>query len=100
MTAALSLFSFSRNRDRLLKGEIAAKLLSQPRVKRLLSCEHFLGRGHADRGLRLDQELQAEGPPGRRAERQGAKCAVRMFDKVKAHWTRAGRDSGPAARLR
>ena len=37
--------SFSTNRDRLLDGEIAAKflaaVLSQPRVKRLLSSQHF-----------------------------------------------------------
>ena len=37
--------SFSKNRDRLLEGEIAAKFLaavvSQPKVKRLLSSEHF-----------------------------------------------------------
>jgi len=37
--------SFSKNRDRLLDGEIAAKflgaVLAQPRVKRLLSNEHF-----------------------------------------------------------
>lgn len=37
--------TFSKNRDRLLAGEIAAKFLSavlaQPRVKRLLSTEHF-----------------------------------------------------------
>ncbi len=37
--------TFSKNRDRLLEGEIAAKflaaVLSQPRVKRLLSSEHF-----------------------------------------------------------
>jgi len=37
--------TFSKNRDRLLEGEIAAKLLSavlvQPRVKRLLSTDHF-----------------------------------------------------------
>jgi transposase len=37
--------TFSKNRDRLLQGDIAAKLLSailaQPRVKRLLSTEHF-----------------------------------------------------------
>jgi transposase len=36
---------FSKNRDRLLDGEIAAKflsaLLAQPRVKKLLSSEHF-----------------------------------------------------------
>ena len=37
--------TFSKNRDRLLAGEIAARflsaLLSEPRVKRLLSSEHF-----------------------------------------------------------
>ena len=37
--------SFSKNRDRLLQGEIAAKflaaVLSQPRVRRLLSSDHF-----------------------------------------------------------
>jgi transposase len=37
--------TFSKNRDRLLDGDIAAKFLSavlaQPRVKRLLSTEHF-----------------------------------------------------------
>src|SRR5271166_6229984 len=36
---------FSKNRDRLLEGDIAAKLLgavlAQPRVKRLLSTDHF-----------------------------------------------------------
>src|SRR5216684_2204565 len=36
---------FSKNRDRLLDGEIAAKfltaVLAQPRVKRLLSTDHF-----------------------------------------------------------
>src|SRR5580692_4147998 len=37
--------TFSKNRDRLLEGDIAAKLLgavlAQPRVKRLLSMDHF-----------------------------------------------------------
>jgi len=37
--------TFSKNRDRLLDGEIAAKfliaILAQPRVKKLLSSEHF-----------------------------------------------------------
>src|SRR4028119_165120 len=37
--------TFSKNRDRLLEGDIAARFLSavlaQPRVKRLLSTEHF-----------------------------------------------------------
>lgn len=37
--------TFSKNRDRLLEGDIAAKflaaVLAQPRIKRLLSSEHF-----------------------------------------------------------
>lgn len=37
--------SFSKNRDRLLEGEIAARflaaVLAQPWVKKLLSSEHF-----------------------------------------------------------
>ena len=37
--------TFSKNRERLLEGDIAAKLLTaviaQPRVKRLLSTDHF-----------------------------------------------------------
>src|SRR5690606_39748940 len=37
--------TFSKNRDRLLDGDIAARflaaVLAQPRVKRLLSSEHF-----------------------------------------------------------
>jgi hypothetical protein len=41
--------TFSKNRDRLLEGEIAARflraVLAQPRVKRLLSSEHFSVEG-------------------------------------------------------
>jgi len=41
--------SFSKNRDRLLDGEIAARFLSvvlaRPRVKRLLSTQHFSADG-------------------------------------------------------
>src|SRR5262249_7957492 len=41
--------TFSKNRDRLLEGDVAAKLLSavlaQPRVKRLLSTDHFSVEG-------------------------------------------------------
>ena len=40
---------FSKNRDRLLEGEIAAKfpaaVIEQPKVKRLLSSDHFSGDG-------------------------------------------------------
>jgi len=55
--------TFSKNRDRLLEGEIARKFLEavlvQPKVKRLLS-------GDVDRGLGLDQELPPEGLERRR----------------------------------
>ena len=72
--------TFSKNRDRLLDGEIAAKflvaILAQPRVKKLLSGEHFLGRRDADRGVGLAEELQAQGWRGRRpGRRRRAQCA-------------------------
>ena len=72
--------TFSKNRDRLLDGDIAAKflaaVLAQPRVKRLSVQRSLLGRRHADRGLGVDEELQAEGrigrsSGGRRAQRRG-----------------------------
>ena len=60
--------TFSTNRDRLLDGDIAARflaaVLAQPRVKRLLSSEHFSVDGTLDRGVGIDQELQAEGALG------------------------------------
>ena len=52
--------TFSKNRDRLLEGDIAAKLLgavqAQPRVKRLLSTDHF-PVDSALRGLGVDEEF-------------------------------------------
>jgi transposase len=46
--------SFSKNRDRLLDGEIAARFLSvvlaRPRVKRLLSTQHFSADGTSKPG--------------------------------------------------
>lgn len=49
--------TFSKNRDRLLEGEIAAKfhsaVMAQPKVKRLLSSDHFSVDGtRSRRGLR------------------------------------------------
>ena len=44
-TTRLGPFGVSKNRDRLLEGDIAAKflnaLLAQPKVKKLLSTDHF-----------------------------------------------------------
>jgi transposase len=54
---------FSKNRDRLLEGDIAAKflgaVLTQPKVNKLLSTDHFSVEWHADRGLGVDEERQA-----------------------------------------
>jgi len=72
--------TFSTNRDRLLDGDIAAKflaaVLAQPRVKRLLSSEHFsvdgtlIGRrsgattevAPGSQPTGEHEELQAKGP--------------------------------------
>ncbi len=70
--------TFSKNRDRLLEGEIAARflamVLAQPRVKRLLSTQHFSADGtliEAWASLKSFKPKQAEegdDPPGGSAE--------------------------------
>jgi transposase len=72
--------SFTKNRDRLLAGEIAAKflraVLAQPRVKRLISSDHFSVDGtliEAWASLKsfrkIDGSDQDGDGPGRNAER-------------------------------
>jgi IS5 family transposase len=72
--------TFSKNRDRLLEGEIAAKfptaLLARPDVKRLLSSEHFSVDGTLIEAWasiksfrRKDGDDQDNDGPGRNAER-------------------------------
>jgi transposase len=72
--------SFSKNRDRLLEGEIAAKFLAavvaQPRVKRLLSSDHFSVDGTLLEAWasiksfrRKDGDDNDAAGPGRNAER-------------------------------
>ena len=59
---------FSKNRDRLLDGEIAAKFLSavlaQPRVKRLLSSEHFSVDGTLIEAWASMKSFKSKGSPG------------------------------------
>ena len=64
--------TFSKNRDRLLEGDIAAKLLSgvlaQPRVKRLLSTNHFSVDGtliEAWASMKSFKPKDGDEPPGR-----------------------------------
>ena len=72
--------SFTKNRDRLLEGEIAAKflqaVLAQPKVKRLLSSDHFSVDGTlieawaSIKSFRRKDESDRDGDgPGRNAER-------------------------------
>lgn len=72
--------TFSKNRDRLLEGDIAAKflnaILAQPKVKRLLSSEHFSVDGTLIEAWasiksfrRKDGGDQDSNGPGRNAER-------------------------------
>ena len=60
--------SFSKNRDRLLEGEIAAKfltaVLSQPRVRRLLSSEHFSVDGTLIQAWASMKSFKPKEPPG------------------------------------
>src|SRR5438874_10590126 len=63
--------SFTKNRDRLLDGAVAsqflAAVLSQDRVKRLMSSDHFLGRPHLARSLGEPEELSGKRRLGRAA---------------------------------
>src|SRR6201982_3202739 len=72
--------TFSKNRDRMLEGEIAAKflnaLLAQPKVKRLLSSDHFSVDGTLIEAWasiksfrKKDGSDKDEDGPGRNAER-------------------------------
>jgi len=61
--------SFTKNRDRLLEGEIAAKflvaVLSQPRVRRLLSSEHFSVDGTLIQAWASMKSFKPRQPPGK-----------------------------------
>ena len=84
--------AFSKNRDRLLEGDIAAKFLSavlaQPRVKRLLEHGAFLGRRHADRGVGVDEELQADRMGRTNRRRTGADATRRRTFTARSARTR------------
>jgi transposase len=73
--------SFSKNRDRLLEGEIVAKFLtavvSQPKVKWLLSSDHFSVDGTL---LEAWRRSRASGARTERQRRIGrwAQCRARL----------------------
>src|SRR5215468_10912319 len=75
--------SFSTNRDRLLEGEIAAKfldaVLSQPRVKRLLSSEHFSVDGTLIQAWASMKSFKPKQPCGNDGGRGGGRNATADF---------------------
>ena len=75
--------SFSKNRDRLLEGAIAAKflaaLLSQPRVKRLLSSEHFSVDGTLIEAWASMKSFKPKNTPESGGPREGGRNAPNDF---------------------
>jgi len=69
--------SFSKNRDRLLAGDIAAKflaaVLSRPRVRRLLSSEHFSVDGTLIEARASMKSFKPKDPPASRGPREGGR---------------------------
>src|SRR5258707_11300679 len=69
--------TFSKNRDRLLDGEIAAKFLSavlaQPRVKRLLSSDHFSVDGTLIEAWASMKSFKPNEPPDADGTRRGGR---------------------------
>src|SRR5579863_7627223 len=95
--------TFSKNRDRLLEGEIAAKFLSavlaQPRVKRLLSSDHFSVDGTLIEAWASMKSFRAkEGPNEPPADRGGRNQETDFHGKRRSNETHAS-TSDPEARL-
>lgn len=72
--------TFSKNRDRLLEGDIAAKflaaVLAQPRVKRLLSSEHFSVDGTLIEAWASTKSFKPKGTKGDDDEGGGRNASV------------------------
>lgn len=94
--------SFTTNRERLLEGEIASKflaaVLAQPRVKRLLSSEHFSVDGtllEAWASIKSFQRKDGGGDPGS----GGGRNAERNFHGEKRSNETHASTTDPEARL-
>src|SRR5579862_2513292 len=94
--------SFSKNRDRLLDGEIAAKfltaVLSQPRVKRLLSSEHFSVDGTLIQAWASMKSFRPKEPPGNNGEGGGRNAPADFQGQKRSNATHRS-TSDPDAQL-
>src|SRR6202790_1348176 len=97
--------TFSKNRDRLLEGEIAAMfltaVLAQPRIKRLLSNEHFSVDGTLIEAWASMKSFKPEEPPahcGGDGGSVGRNAAVDFRGEKRSNQTHCG-TTDPDARL-
>jgi transposase len=95
--------SFSKNRDRLLDGEIAAKflaaVLAQPRVKRLLSSEHFSVDGTLIEAWASMKSFKPKDPPPGDPPTEGGRNAPADFRGEKRSNETHASTTDPDARL-
>jgi transposase len=95
--------TFSKNRDRLLDGEIAAKfltaILAQPRVKRLLSSEHFSVDGTLIEAWASMKSFKPKGPPEGGKSVGGGRNALADFKGEKRRNETHRSTTDPDARL-
>ena len=94
--------TFSKNRDRLLEGEIAAKflnaILAQPKVKHLLSGDHFSVDGTLIEAWASIKSFRRK-DGGDNASRSGGRNAERSFHKEKRSNETHESTTDPEARL-
>jgi len=94
---------FSKNRDRLLEGEIAAKFLSAvlatPRVKRLLSSEHFSVDGTLIEAWASLKSFKPKEPPAGGGSEGGGRNAAVDFKGEKRRNETHRSTTDPDARL-
>jgi transposase len=95
--------SFSKNRDRLLAGEIAGKflaaLLGQPRVRRLLSNEHFSVDGTLIQAWASMKSFKPKGPTGNEGGHGGGRNRPADFRGQKRSNATHRSTTDPDARL-
>jgi len=95
--------TFSKNRDRLLEGEIAARflaaVLAQPRIKRLLSSEHFSVDGTLIEAWASMKSFKPKQPPAGGDSGGGGRNAPADFRGEKRSNQTHGSTTDPDARL-
>jgi transposase len=95
--------SFSKNRDRLLEGDIAAKflqaVLAQPKVKRLLSTDHFSVDGTLIEAWASMKSVRPRDTTGGNGSSGGGRNAEADFHGQKRTNQTHGSTTDPEARL-